>query len=288
MSTFRRLFLGTALLLALIDTAYSQNSPQQTANPQSAQRPATDNNRGTEQTPFFVKIIPAPKTEAEARQEAQDRKEKFYSDTWLIRWTGAVAVFTLVLGGIGAWQGIQLKRSVDLLSQSERAQMFIVVHRDWFEMISQAAKRYPNTPDMDNSEVSESSFVSYNFKNYGKTPAIIKEISAMFFVGSKPPSEPVYIPNDDILKESMIASGDVTAIADSTRDILTHYCKFKTAVTLAEAKEIVRAQSYIWFFGRILYEDIFGRKHEHRFLWRYGGAHGFRPNYEYPKYTKNS
>jgi hypothetical protein len=86
----------------------------------------------------------------------------------------------------------------------------------------------------------------------------------------------------------MIASGEATAVITPLDDVRPHRCKMDEELTVPEAAAIVRAQSYIWFYGRILYDDIFGQEREHRFLWRFGGAHGFRPNYEHPKYIKNS
>lgn len=85
-----------------------------TQQTQSAQQPTASDQRGSEQSPAFVRIIPTPKTDAEAAQDASERQERANSDKWLIRWTAAVAAFTLVLAAVGAWQGIQLKRTVDL------------------------------------------------------------------------------------------------------------------------------------------------------------------------------
>ena len=59
-------------------------------------------------------------------------------------------------------------------------------------------------------------------------------------------------------------------------------------MTKEDASTVVHAYSYIWFYGRVIYDDNFGKRHEHRFLWRYGGAHGFRPNYEHKHYVKNT
>jgi hypothetical protein len=97
----------------------------------------------------------------------------------------------------------------------------------------------------------------------------------------------LYVANDQVLHEHMIASGDSTAIPGLERPS-HHYCAMTDSLTVWQAKSVVRAHSYVWFYGRIIYEDIFGVKHEHRFLWRYGGAHGFRPNYEHPNYIRNT
>jgi hypothetical protein len=287
----RAVLIVLALLLAMSGDSWGQSrsSPQPNNQSQAAQQPTAADQRGTEQSPAFVKIIPSPKTAAETTQDAEDREEKAKADLWIIRWTGAVAVFTLVLAGISGWQGIQLKRSVDLLAQSERAQMFIVIHSEHLRMLTDTAERYVESPDMGESVLySDVADVSYSFKNYGKTPAIVREISGRLVYGKRPPDEPTFVPTDQVLQEHMIASGEATAVISPLDDVRPHRCKMDEELTVPEVAAIVRAQSYIWFCGRILYDDIFGRKHEHRFLWRFGGAHNFRPNYEHPKYVKNS
>jgi hypothetical protein len=122
----RKTIVAVAILLAMLGSSWgrSRSHHASTQQTQSAQQPAATDQRGSEQSPAFIKIIPIPKTNAEAAQEAADRKQKADSDRSLIGWTAAVAAFTLVLAAVGAWQGIQLKRSVDL-ARSE----FASVHR---------------------------------------------------------------------------------------------------------------------------------------------------------------
>src|SRR5260370_22175392 len=51
---------------------------------------------GSEAAPFFIKM---PKTAEETAQEAADRNDKATTDRWLMIFTGAVALFTLLLVG---------------------------------------------------------------------------------------------------------------------------------------------------------------------------------------------
>jgi hypothetical protein len=112
-------------LLLVTGAAFAQSPPpQQLAQPKDTEQPATKDNRGTEKTPFVVKVIPTPKPDYETAQEVQAHIQKAGTDIWIERWTGAVALFTLILAGVGAWQGIQLKRSVDLARDE-----FLSTHR---------------------------------------------------------------------------------------------------------------------------------------------------------------
>jgi hypothetical protein len=117
-------FVLAACLVLITDSAQSQRRSQPNSAPQPTQQPTPNDQRTTEQSPAFVKIIPTPKSAAETTQEAEDRKDKKDTDWWLVKWTGAVAIFTFVLAAIAAWQGIQLKRTVDLAREE-----FISTHR---------------------------------------------------------------------------------------------------------------------------------------------------------------
>lgn len=162
--------------------------------------------------------------------------------------------------------------------------MFIVVGSENLGVLTQGAKIFDNTPAMEEGAISSLPSVSYCFKNYGKTPAIIKEISSRLVYFAKIPADPVYVARDTVLQENMIASGEFTRSSYDTN----LYCSLDTAITMRQAKTIINAQSYVWFYGSVVYDDIFGQEHEHRFLWRFGGKHGFRPNYEHPNYIKNT
>src|SRR6202043_778772 len=103
--------------------------------------------------------------------------EKFKSDP-NATFAGAVAAFTLALVIVGGIQNRQLRRSVDLLAQSERAQMFVVVHSEHLRMLTSIAERHAERGRDEEDELiySDAADVAYSFKNYGKTPAIVREI----------------------------------------------------------------------------------------------------------------
>src|ERR1700722_17261668 len=63
------------------------SSQQHKAEGARPQQPTDSDQRGTEQAPFFVKIIPTPKTDEEAAAEANDRNEKTTNDRELIAYS---------------------------------------------------------------------------------------------------------------------------------------------------------------------------------------------------------
>jgi hypothetical protein len=204
--------------------------------------------------------------------------------------TVVIAIFTIVLGvftvslsGSTRIAAEAAKDSADALTQSERAQLFVIIQNQSIEGLIVPIRRSIQTNECrDENEIvrqNRETTVQCVFKNYGKTPAIVKEINLRLAYHESLPTEPVYIPRDTVLSEFMIAGGDETD---------TQQCELEGTLTTAQAYRVVRAQNYIWFYGRVVYDDIFGREHQHRFLWRYGGARGFRPNYEHPQYIQNT
>lgn len=70
-------------------------SPPQAHTDQAAQQAAAKPD-GSINAPFFIRI---PKTAKEEAEEAAERREKSSTDRWLMIFTGAVALFNLLLVG---------------------------------------------------------------------------------------------------------------------------------------------------------------------------------------------
>ncbi len=94
------------------------------------------------------------------------------------------------------------------------------------------------------------------FKNYGKTPGIVTEVGTGIECWEAV-TDPVY--DVKVVTDNIIAPGD------STENFAT---VINGAITLGEAKKVKRGQANIWIFGYILYFDVFGEHHIHRFFQR--------------------
>jgi hypothetical protein len=194
--------------------------------------------------------------------------------------TVVVAIFTVALFHVGGRQLRELKRSVDILAQSERAVLHTVVDKDNFRDLMKGSILYDNSPGMADGAISTKGTVTYRIKNYGKTPAVIKEISHFLTCDTALPSDATYTPSDIIQRSPMLSAGN------ATEEIV---CQFGNLLKKRDTDEVLRGQKSIWFYGRVIYDDIFGVEHEHRFVWRYhGGTKGFRPDYQETIYNKNS
>jgi hypothetical protein len=105
-----------ALLAVLFgfDVHSQEPSPRagEAAKPQqqestSTQGQAATNQRGTENEPLIVKVLPTPKTQDEATQEAKDRNEKAANDRELVRYTRILDIITSILAVVS----VRLKTS---------------------------------------------------------------------------------------------------------------------------------------------------------------------------------
>jgi hypothetical protein len=75
--------------------------PDQATQPQQTAAP---DQRGTDQSPFIVKIPSTPESEAKAAEEADERREKAKLDIALVKFNGDLAFYTLILAIIAGPQ----------------------------------------------------------------------------------------------------------------------------------------------------------------------------------------
>lgn len=187
--------------------------------------------------------------------------------------TVVMALFTATLFFTSRDQLRELKRSVDVLAQSERAFLFVIIQgetiRNVVEFLAQDPPGDPIGPLQ----------VVYSFINYGKTPAIIKSASAKLKCSDFPDDELRYWPNDLVVREGAIESGD---------GMPDRRCYLDRPLDCETAQRIQNGDITIWFYGNFLYEDLFGASHEHRFLWGYNGQFGTFRSFQYKDYNQNT
>lgn len=125
-------------------------------------------------------------------------------------------------------------------------------------------ERYPN--------------VWYVVKNYGRSPAIIKEISATVYIGPNLPEKPIFYPSDVHKEEAeyVIAPGGHIKYASLCR----------TPITGQIMNDLGVRSTNLFFYGRIEYESLFDEGEVLGFCWRYNlGARFFErvstPGYSY-------
>jgi hypothetical protein len=204
--------------------------------------------------------------------------------------TVVIAIFTgcLVICNIYLWCSTKkaaeaAKESADVLVSSERAYLYIVF--PYIENLRELEKPIDQVINTKNFNMTDDSIVDqpkikYSIRNYGKSPGIVKEISHSLIWNKKLPNSPIYNPIETVFEEYMIASNEQGETITCNPNIL---------LRTRDVKEIIDGKSFFWFYGRVMYDDILGKGHEHRFVWLYiHSKKQLRPYYEIKEYNKNT
>jgi hypothetical protein len=181
----RKIALGLALLLVTVAPLWGQTSQQSQSQAQQTQNQPAPDQRGTEQNPFIVKA--APKNEAEAASDANERQEKSHLDRQLVKYTRYLAIIAALQFLALVAQAIYLARTIIHGRRVERA---YVSGGGAFLQISgldpQTGK--PTSQMTDTFQLT--------VDNYGKTPARVFNVEIGFCNATNIPPVPIYARND--------------------------------------------------------------------------------------------
>jgi hypothetical protein len=279
--------LVTALALLAAFASHSWGQSKQPAQVKQAAQPTATDQRGTEQSPAIIKIIPSPKSVEETEVDRREREEKNKSDWWLIKLTAALAIVGALQLLVFGYQAIQLKRTVEATKQAaehiprvERAYVFVTVNGDDMRIPIMAAYAAANS-ETAHLEITHPISVEFSFENQGKTPAEIREVSASLVHWTELPLEPNY---DASARLALLPTNRYLAANSRTAQ---KPVELQIRPTFSAAMSMMRGDSFIWFYGRVIYFDIFGEEHEHRFVWRFGSG-DFNPYYGNKSYITST
>jgi len=104
----------------------------------------------------------------------------------------------------------------------------------------------------------------FQFINYGKTPAIIKSLSARLIVSSSPPNTIVHNPNVPDMYDSVIEPG---------KRWYPNPCR-ELQIDEEQSNAISEREAFVWLYGSLVYDDIFGDQHITRFQYKAFGFGG--------------
>jgi hypothetical protein len=169
------------------------------------------------------------------------------------------------------------KQSADaaIAIESARLLCFPQSHNYW-EAVGQYANRWPNSPQM--GPLQNTVEARLAFKNYGKTPAILKEVCAALEHRKEPPEMlGGSAPYLGLPVEQVIGHGVLT---DEFKVEMPHF------FTMAEAIAMSNDDGAIWLRGRVVYDDVFGREGTQWFIYRLNRTGGFTRFYEKSSYRK--
>jgi hypothetical protein len=274
----RHAVLGLALLLAISGDSWGQTPPIQTPSTPSAQPPASDQ-RGTDQMPLSIKILPSPNAEEKAEKEERERTEKAETDkrladqtqrladesVRLANYTGWLALFTLFLFG-GVCVQIGLFRSQLRLMHDEAGNTRIIATeaRQSAEHLRNVERAYVSGGATIQWQMVEEIRITGNVlrpdrprwlivtvDNYGKTPAYVSHIAWGVCPESELP-KPADLPAD-YERSKMLVQMNVKPGTEGLQTILR--------------KEFSECTGKL-VYGRFYYSDIFGNLHSSGFILR--------------------
>ncbi|HLX00425.1 MAG TPA: hypothetical protein VKR82_17435 [Candidatus Acidoferrales bacterium] len=104
-------FLGVKVSLSLSQNRGVIGQAKQRQSASTRQQP-NSSQQGTDNTPLVVKVVPTPKTQEQATQEANDRNEKSANDRHLVDATLVLAAIGILQLLVFGYQAIQLRRTV--------------------------------------------------------------------------------------------------------------------------------------------------------------------------------
>jgi hypothetical protein len=132
---------------------------------------------------------------------------------------------------------------------AEAAQMYFIFVDSNLPHMYQLGGRYDNSPTMHPSPA-DPPWISYRLRNYGKSPAIVQSVEHGFHLHNPAiHSERSY----RIAQEAM----EIIGVGEQGQ-ILT--CKLLGNFTFGDVRSLVTKEFGLWFFGKAVFIDHFGRR----------------------------
>jgi hypothetical protein len=275
----KQTWIALVALISWSAFAYSQPpapTPSKTGNQNQTQskdveqQPAQDL-RGTDQSPFFVKVVPSPKTPEETSQEKCDRDQNAANEQAARETNGDIARFNRWLVIVGSVQaaifvlqlvvfGIQasnLRQTVKLAERAERPYVFLGAINGYVfpDSIGQRLQeRGARATPLDQLPC-----VKFRISNNGHSPAIIQEIgTALVAFNNGVPAAPDYSVCFRRPGELILAAGQVS-------DWLNHLNDDPTfpsyAANFEEVRRLYSNDTTFVFYGFIRFEDAAGEEY---------------------------
>jgi hypothetical protein len=240
---FRCLVAALALLAAFASDSWGQSKQPPKIQTQPATQQAAPDQRGTENSPIVVKVLPTQENEERAKADAKehDEKRKLDRDTlWLSAATVTIIFFQLLIFGAQAyflWGTLRATATAakaaiiaaEHIPRVERAYLFVGP--------SQADEMWKQ--DETGQAHHRITSVGLIFENQGKTPALIRRVYGQFSEAMPTEDIPHYEGGVIVMFDNAIPGG-----SKQTRERM-----FESGILGPQ-----------YFFGFVEYDDIFREK----------------------------
>jgi len=180
------------------------------------------------------------------------------STVFIAIFTIILGVFTVSLAKSTRISAVGAKESADSLIAAERARFFIIVDKHNLAEIVELVENY-GVSENSGLPGGNNFLIAYRFKNYGKTPGIVRELIVDSMIAADPIDPPALFLSTKDFPEYMIGASDSTKAVNYSP--VTH-------PSISQVQSIGRNARRLWFFGRLYYDDVFGKHQVHRFYFR--------------------
>jgi len=246
------------------------NPPQSEATP--TQKKAAYDQRGAEESPLVIKTVPSQKSQEQASQEQYDRDEQTSNKRWMICLTGLTVLVGLIQAfliwsqaRIGQRQNTIMETQSAIMSgQLQATETAANAARESAEIAKRSletterAYLHPIRWDIDEFRAGARPICRFAVKNFGRTPAMLTEISFASTYDSVPPQQPPSFTRAERVKISLPASS-------------TYRKSFLLNTELSQDLfgEIMSERIKLWIFLQVSYTDVFQRLHVTRTCRKY-------------------
>jgi hypothetical protein len=244
--------LPFAVICILSGTIAFAESQQTQQKPSDHKKTTASDKRGTDDSPLIIKVLPSKEAESAAKDDREEKAAKRKTDEDLATYTGKLATYTKVLVGIGAVQCLIFIAQCVIFVRQERTAK--VIERAYVFVNVKIVGRVVSTP----SGLLPSDFM-VNFCNLGKTPAIIKMLSAHSLIATGIfPVLPEGGPSEERFEEGLVIA------AGEWREVPLRF-----NISDSQMGEIERGESILFICGRIEYKDILRTTRKTGYCWQY-------------------
>lgn len=247
-----RYLVALLFLLFAATAAFSQQLPPAKGKSGQPQQPSATDQRGTQQAPLVVKILPTPKTTEEAAQEAKERNEKEALDRRITDATDNIAYFSKILAAVAGllflaliFQAWMLRRTINISRASERA--YVTMSHEAPGVVF---------------ETEGKSSLTIKIKNYGRTPAKVTDTLLKPVIlppSEKLPPKPNYMRD----REENLESPKAFLVRDDCFIVTEYFDTKEQTVAIQEGTAI------LYLIGYVDYVDAFDKRHRGGYARKY-------------------
>jgi hypothetical protein len=160
--------------------------------------------------------------------------------------------------------------NAEALIDAERAQLYAVIKKSNLREAFHAAIHYENSPSMDGEYTSKRPEIELSFKNLGRTPAILHEMSFQLIQGMPNQREFEYVMA--VVVDPVIDGGQETAT--------TIPCKIENPLTIGDSRAAWDGDRPLYFYGFVAYATSFNRVYKYYWQYQNDGADWILTKYE--------